>query len=206
MNQPIGFVDPRSPTTPGSLTVTATTQTSISVAVDCLDRRRRRHRLPSTPTALSPGRRPEPPSRSTASRAGRPTHSASKRSTPRATSRLAPLQSGSTSLCDAPPGLVAAYSFDEGSGSPLNDASGNGHNGTINGATWTTGRYGGALSFNGINASSTSAPRHLLPGRLHARGLGPEADLDQERRRDRRHLHRRAARCSGSTTSPPATT
>ena len=49
-------------------------------------------------------------------------------------------------------GLVAAYSFDEGSGAVAVDASGNGHSGTLAGATWTTGRYGGGLSFNGSNA------------------------------------------------------
>jgi hypothetical protein len=48
-------------------------------------------------------------------------------------------------------GLVASYSFDEGSGTILSDSSGNGNNGTINGATWTTGKYGGGLSFDGIN-------------------------------------------------------
>lgn len=49
-----------------------------------------------------------------------------------------------------PPGLVAAYSFDEGSGSVAVDASGNGRAGAIVGAAWTTaGRYGGALSFDG---------------------------------------------------------
>jgi fibronectin type 3 domain-containing protein len=53
-----------------------------------------------------------------------------------------------------PPGLVAAYSFDEGAGGVVTDASGNGHFGTIAGASWTTsGRFGGALSFNGTNAS-----------------------------------------------------
>jgi hypothetical protein len=51
------------------------------------------------------------------------------------------------------PGLVAAYGFDEGSGGLVNDASGNGHLGTISGATWASGRHGGALSFNGTNAS-----------------------------------------------------
>src|SRR3954469_13489395 len=52
------------------------------------------------------------------------------------------------------PGLVAAYSFDQASGAVLSDLSGNGHDGTISGATWTSGgRYGGALSFNGTNAS-----------------------------------------------------
>ena len=50
------------------------------------------------------------------------------------------------------PGLVAAYSFDEGSGAVAVDASGNGHTGTLAGAAWTTGRYGGGLSFNGSNA------------------------------------------------------
>jgi fibronectin type 3 domain-containing protein len=53
-----------------------------------------------------------------------------------------------------PAGLVAAYSFDEGAGSTVTDASGNSHFGTILGATWTpSGRFGGALSFNGTNGS-----------------------------------------------------
>ena len=49
-------------------------------------------------------------------------------------------------------GLVAAYGFDEGTGSTVNDLSGNGNTGTLNGAIWTTGRFGGALSFNGSSA------------------------------------------------------
>jgi sulfur relay (sulfurtransferase) complex TusBCD TusD component (DsrE family) len=50
-------------------------------------------------------------------------------------------------------GLVAAYGFDEGSGSSVTDASMNGNTGTINGATWTSqGKYGGALSFNGSSS------------------------------------------------------
>ncbi len=49
-------------------------------------------------------------------------------------------------------GLVAAYAFDEGSGATATDASGNGANGTIAGASWTTGKYGNALSFNGVNS------------------------------------------------------
>src|SRR5262245_10456179 len=48
-------------------------------------------------------------------------------------------------------GLVAAFSFDEGSGTTLQDTSGNSLNGTIVGASWTAGRYGGALSFDGIS-------------------------------------------------------
>ena len=50
-------------------------------------------------------------------------------------------------------GLVAAYGFNEGSGATVIDASGNGNNGTITNATWTTaGKYGSALSFNGTNS------------------------------------------------------
>jgi uncharacterized protein YjdB len=49
-----------------------------------------------------------------------------------------------------PSGLVAAYNFNEGSGTTVTDASGTGNTGTISGATWSTsGRFGGALSFNG---------------------------------------------------------
>ena len=53
----------------------------------------------------------------------------------------------------APAGLVAAYAFDEGSGTTVADASGNGNTGTVTNATWTTsGKYGNALTFNGTNA------------------------------------------------------
>jgi hypothetical protein len=53
-------------------------------------------------------------------------------------------------ITNAVSGLVAAYSFNAGSGTTVADASGNGNTGTITGATWTTaGRFGSALSFNG---------------------------------------------------------
>src|SRR5437879_287335 len=53
-----------------------------------------------------------------------------------------------------PPGsLVAAYGFNEGSGTTVNDASGHGITGNIFGATWITGgRFGKALSFNGSSS------------------------------------------------------
>ena len=58
-----------------------------------------------------------------------------------------------TAAHGATPGLVAAYSFDAGSGSTAADASGNGNDGTINGATWTTAaKFGNALSFNGASS------------------------------------------------------
>ena len=53
-------------------------------------------------------------------------------------------------------GLVAAYSFSEGTGTTVADASGTGNGGSIGTATWTTsGKYGNALSFNGTNARVT---------------------------------------------------
>ena len=63
----------------------------------------------------------------------------------------------------ASPGLVAAYSFDAGTGSVLADASGNDRNGSISGASWTTaGRNGGALTFDGINDKVTIADHASL--------------------------------------------
>jgi Concanavalin A-like lectin/glucanases superfamily/Chitobiase/beta-hexosaminidase C-terminal domain/IPT/TIG domain/Fibronectin type III domain len=70
-----------------------------------------------------------------------------------------------TSTATGTPGLVAAYDFNAGSGTTVSDVSGNGNTGTIVNATWTTsGKYGGALSFNGTNAQVTipdSASLHL---------------------------------------------
>jgi len=55
---------------------------------------------------------------------------------------------------NVPNGMVAAYGFDEGSGTTVSDSSGNSNNGTISGASWTSaGKYGGALSFDGVNDS-----------------------------------------------------
>ncbi len=58
----------------------------------------------------------------------------------------------SATIAPAPPDLVAAYGFDEESGTSVGDSSGSGNNGTISGATRTTaGRFFGALSFDGVN-------------------------------------------------------
>jgi hypothetical protein len=51
---------------------------------------------------------------------------------------------------------VAAYGFNEGTGTTVADSSGNGNNGRISGATWTnSGKYGSALVFNGTSALVT---------------------------------------------------
>jgi hypothetical protein len=50
-------------------------------------------------------------------------------------------------------GLLAAYSFNQGSGTTAADSSGNGITGILSGATWAAaGEYGGALSFNGTSS------------------------------------------------------
>ena len=62
-------------------------------------------------------------------------------------------------------GLIAAYAFDEGSGTAVADASGSGNNGTVSSTTWAAaGKYGKALSFNGSSSRVTvpdSASLHL---------------------------------------------
>jgi RHS repeat-associated protein len=61
------------------------------------------------------------------------------------------------------PGLIAAYSFNEGTGNVAADLSGHNHTGTLSGATWTgAGKFGGALSFDGVNDWVTVADSDLL--------------------------------------------
>ena len=58
---------------------------------------------------------------------------------------------------------MAAYGFDEGSGTTTADQSGNGNGGTLANTTWSTaGKYGKALSFNGTNAMVTVADSNSL--------------------------------------------
>jgi Concanavalin A-like lectin/glucanases superfamily/Chitobiase/beta-hexosaminidase C-terminal domain/Family of unknown function (DUF6298) len=50
------------------------------------------------------------------------------------------------------PGLLAYWTFDEGSGTTAADSSNNGYSGTlVNGPIWTAGRIAGALSFDGVD-------------------------------------------------------
>jgi hypothetical protein len=48
-------------------------------------------------------------------------------------------------------GLVGGWDFNEGVGNIARDISGNGNDGSINGATWASGEIGQALSFNGAS-------------------------------------------------------
>jgi methionine-rich copper-binding protein CopC len=57
-----------------------------------------------------------------------------------------------TTSASAGSGLVAAYGFEEGTGTGVGDSSGFGNHGTISGATWiNAGRFGKALTFDGVN-------------------------------------------------------
>jgi hypothetical protein len=61
-------------------------------------------------------------------------------------------------------GRMAAYAFDEGSGSTTADFSGNDHPGTLsNGPTWVAGKYGQGLSFNASDdGNDANDPRLVL--------------------------------------------
>jgi hypothetical protein len=56
---------------------------------------------------------------------------------------------------------VLALGLDEGSGTTVMDDSGLGNHGTISGATWTAGRFGQALSFNGWNTYATAGTKNI---------------------------------------------
>ena len=58
--------------------------------------------------------------------------------------------------------LVAAYGFNESSGTTVSDSSGKGNHGTLLNATRTTGKFGGALSFNGSNSLVTIPDKSSL--------------------------------------------
>jgi hypothetical protein len=83
-----------------------------------------------------------------------------------AAGNISPSSNEANATVPTPPpsaGLVAAYSFDAGSGSALADVSGSGNNGTISGATWSAqGHTGGALSFDGVNDLVTIADANSL--------------------------------------------
>ncbi|MGP3913809.1 LamG-like jellyroll fold domain-containing protein [Nonomuraea sp. 10N515B] len=55
------------------------------------------------------------------------------------------------------PGLVAAYGMEEGTGTNVGDSSGQNNTGAATDTTWTTGKHGKALSFNGSSSWVTVA-------------------------------------------------
>lgn len=63
--------------------------------------------------------------------------------------------------------LIGWWKMDENTGNSLNDASGNQPPGTLNGATWTEGRFGGGLGFNGTNQSVSLGNPTEVNGATH---------------------------------------
>jgi hypothetical protein len=70
-----------------------------------------------------------------------------------ATDRATPIETPRT-------GPIAAYSFDKGEGTLAEDSAG-ANDGTIEGATWTRGKFGSALKFDGGDCVSVSATPDL---------------------------------------------
>ena len=73
---------------------------------------------------------------------------------------LATTQLWSFTVAPAPPpsaGLMAAYGFEEGTGTVAADASGRGNTGSISGAAWQPGKFGTSLAFNGLSNIVTVA-------------------------------------------------
>ena len=150
-DQPLGITNPGAPTAPGNLTVTGSTQTSVSLGwtASTDDTGVSGYNIyvdgaaAGTTAATSftvPGL-----TCSTGYSIEVEAFDGSANVSPRA------LVDASTATCDTSSGLVAAYAFDDGSGTAAADASGNGHTGAISGAAWATGRHGGGLFFDGSN-------------------------------------------------------
>ena len=62
---------------------------------------------------------------------------------------------GTTTAAFATQPPIAAYSFDAGEGTTLEDVSGE-HDGAIEGAQWTKGKFGNALAFNGVSTEKVT--------------------------------------------------
>jgi hypothetical protein len=79
------------------------------------------------------------------------------------TSAVVPVAVNNTVTGPPSGGLIGYWNFDEGSGSIAHDTSGGGHNGTVNGAAWTTGKINTGLTFNG-SSNSVITPAMALGG------------------------------------------
>lgn len=62
-------------------------------------------------------------------------------------------------------GLNAYWQFDSGSGNTAEDSSGNGNDGTVNSATWTSGKFDDSLSFGG-NGENVDVPDVINNGKF----------------------------------------
>ena len=131
------------------------------------DRQRGGHRLPRRalpgrrlhrPSPRSPPRAAPAPRTTTPTVVANSTYRYRVRATDAAPNLgpYCPIATATTPTIPPTASLVAAYSFNEGTGTTVADASGTGNVGTIGTATWSTlGKNGSALSFNGTTARVT---------------------------------------------------
>jgi hypothetical protein len=77
---------------------------------------------------------------------------------------LFPGQIAQAAIINPHSGLVGWWSFNEGTGTIARDSSGNGNSGSKSGATWVTGKYDQALSFNGIDNYVSIPHNSILSG------------------------------------------
>ena len=107
-----------------------------------------------------------------------------------------------TFQASAAPPAIAAYAFNEGSGTTAADASGNGLTGTLtNGATWGTGTNAGAVQLDGVNdfvelGQSGGAAAH---GEHDRQRVGQLGGLPGRRRGDRLQARETARSATSST-------
>ncbi len=150
-DQPLGLADPGAPTMPGNLTVTGTTTTSVSLSwtasVDDTGVTGYNVYVDGAFVGTASGTSYTATGLDCANGYQLEVEAADGAGnvSPRAS------VNGSTAACEVAAGLVAAYAFEEGSGSLVYDGSGNWRNGTVSGANWTTGRNGSGLSLDGLN-------------------------------------------------------
>jgi len=78
--------------------------------------------------------------------------------------------------------VLGYWALNEGSGTTTADGSGNGHPGTINGATWTSGKVGNALAFDGVDDNvnlgslNVSGQALTLAAWVNASAFAPDTD------------------------------
>src|SRR5436190_8817507 len=110
----------------------------------------------ATPTPTRPPPTPTPTTTPTATPTATPTPTPTPTPTLTPTATPTPTSTPTPTPIPSPTppvGLLAAYNFNEGSGTIVTDASGHGITGTVHRTAWTAGgRYGNALSFNGSSS------------------------------------------------------
>jgi hypothetical protein len=85
---------------------------------------------------------------------------------------------GDASTCNFP---VAEWNFDEKTGTTIKDTSGNSYNGTLINGSWTTGKTGSAILFNGTPGSAThiNGPDISIPTDITAEAWIYSSDYNQ---------------------------